>query len=51
MKRFIFYLVSRQNPDVTTTAIGFGNDRLAAQAQVMNDYPSWNWEIRSCGEC
>ena len=51
MKRFIFYLVSRQNPDVITTAIGFGEDRLAAQAQVMRDYPSWNWEIRSSGEC
>lgn len=47
MKRFIFYLVSRQNPGVITTAIGFGEDQLAAQAQVMRDYPSWNWEIRS----
>ena len=51
MKRFIFYLVSRQNPNVIKTAIGFGEDRLAAQGQVMRDYPYWNWEIRSSSEC
>lgn len=51
MKRFIFYLKSVKNPKVFTTAIGFGEDRLAAQAQVMRDYPYWNWTILSYGEC
>lgn len=51
MKKFIFYLVSRQNPDIITTAIGFGEDRLVVQSQVMRDYPYWNWEIQSYSEC